>query len=510
MSRIDCDKDNAAGRHFELLVVGGGIQGAMLALEASLRGISTLLLEQEDFGAATSFNSLRIIHGGFRYTQHFDFQRMIASARERQWFLRFFPEFAAPLACLMPLYGRGLRRPILLGSALKMYQLLTERFNQELAPAKKIPAGRIITSGETAGICSWITREGLKGGAVWHDGFMPDSHRILIGALRWACDHGAAAINYCRAEELLTHRGRVVGVRAIDQSSGTCCEFRADVVINAAGPWCRQVAARFDRDVSRLFNTMVAWNVLFNRPAISSYAMAVSPPYAGAHTYFVVPWKGSIFVGTGQTPWTASRSEVLVREDDLDRFCGDLNLALPSLELKRDEIVHVYSGLQSAKRPGSSDFSHQDVFVDHSQFSGPIGFYSISGIKFTTARLLAEKTLNRVFPQRKHAFTGGQTSFYDPPSDIAETHMLFDDGWGPAADSNAWAKSLRPLITQEAVQHLDDLVVRRSNLGNNPERAGEMANALSELFDWGEVKRKAEIDRLKDHFPFYTNGAKRE
>ncbi len=482
MSKINSDTSQSLARDFELLVVGGGIHGAMIALEASLRGISTLLLEQEDFGAATSFNSLRIIHGGFRYIQHLDFQRLVASARERQWFLRFFPEVARPQACLMPLYGRGLRRPAVMSAALKIYQHMTARFNRELDAASRIPAGRILSPGETLRTAPAVVREGLQGGAVWHDGFMPDSHRILIGVLRWACDHGAMALNYCRAEDLLTHRGRVVGVRARDRDSGASYEFRADRVINAAGPWCREVAARFDQDVPRLFNTMVAWNILFDRPALSSHAVAVSPPYPGARTYFVAPWKGMLFAGTGQVAWAPDRSSAMVTDDDIDPFCRDLNLALPSLQLDRTEIV------------------------DHSQFNGPQGLYSVSGIKFTTARLLAERTLNRVFAARKHVFTGGPTGFYSPPPDIRRADMLFDYQWMPASPGDAWRQSLRPLIVEEAVRHLDDLVVRRSNVGDNPARALELAGALAELFEWKEERREDEIRRLKDSVRNTTAG----
>jgi glycerol-3-phosphate dehydrogenase len=500
MSSIDCDKGRAAEEKFDLIIIGGGIHGTMLTLEASLRGIRTLLLEQDDFGAATSFNSLRILHGGFRYLQHLDYQRLVVSARERQWFLRFFPQLAIPLACLMPLYGRGLRRPLILGGAVKLYQLLTERFNRELSSERKIPAGRILSSEETAASAPWIIRKGLQGGAVWYDGFMPDTQRILIGALRWACDHGATAINYCQARSLITHAGRVVGVRACDRKDGASFEFRSDVVINAAGPWCREVAVRFDRDHPRLFNRMVAWNVLFDRPAVSSYAMAVSPPRAGARTYFVVPWKGLLFAGTGQVPWAAGRDSKPVREHELDAFCREINMALPALALKREDILHVYAGQQSANLAGGNDFTHRDVFVDHSHHGGPQNLYSISGIKFTTARRMAESTLNKVFFSRRHIYTGKSTHFYDPPSDISQTFMLFDYDWQPPAGDDAWHQTLQPLIAKEAVQHLDDLVLRRSNLGDNPQRALAIAGRLSELFDWDDARRRLEIKRLQDSY----------
>ena len=505
MSRIESDRHKAQTQHFQLAVVGGGIHGTMLALEASLRGISTLLLDRDDFGGSTSYNSLRIIHGGFRYIQHFDFQRLIASARERQWFLRFFPNLVSPQACMMPLYGRVLKRPFLLKGALQLYQLLTEKLNNELPPDKKIPKGRIISPEETMKSSSSVIADGLKGGAVWYDAFMPHSQRLLIGALRWACDHGAFALNYCKATKLLTHKDHVVGVRAVDQESETEFEFRTDVVINAAGPWCREVATTFDRDVPRLFNTMVAWNVLFDRPAISEYAMAVSPPQSGSRAFFVVPWNGLIFAGTGQASRRGMRPTQEIGADEMDEFCRELNQALPGLDLRKGEIIHVYSGLQSAQQPGGSDLSHRDEYVDHSRIGGPHGLYSASGIKFTTARLMAERTVNTIFAHKKHRYDGVHASFYSPPKDISGTGMLFDHSWRPQTEDHDWRSSLRSVIDREAVHHLDDLVLRRSNLGENPERSLTMAEQLVELFDWQKERQNEELQRLQKAFPFVAN-----
>lgn len=120
---------------------------------------------------------------------------------------------------------------------------------------------------------------------------MPDCHRIVIEVLRWACVRGAVALNHMRVTDLL-HRGQQVhGVVARDALSGTDHEFRARVVINATGPDCRRFAAIHDHDHPALFRDSLAWNLLFHRPAISTHALAVTPPYPRARTYFIHPWK---------------------------------------------------------------------------------------------------------------------------------------------------------------------------------------------------------------------------
>lgn len=499
MSWINNDTELAARTEFDIIVVGGGIHGVMLTLEASLRGLSTLLLEKEDFGGATSFNSLRIIHGGFRYLQTADLTRLLDSARERCWYLKHFPHLAQPMPCLMPLYGEGLRRPWLLRPALAAYHRLTAHFNLALPPSHRIPPGRLLSVDETLAACRLLRREGLRGGALWYDAFMPDSHRILIGALRWACANGAVALNYTRASELLTRDGRVMGVRATDYRdqpltlSGRC-------VVNAAGPWCREVAAGFHRDFPHLFRPMAAWNILYDRPAVSTHGLAVSPPVAGGHTYFAVPWKGRLLVGTGQSPWTIPSSSVNISPAQIAAFTQDVNRALPALDLQPEEVLDVFPGLQSAKRDGGRDFSKSNVFVDHSQYGGPKGLFSISGIKFTTSRRVAEQALNRIFPQRRHTMHPGERDFYRPPDDMTDPALLFPYDWRPPTNDLAWLSPLQRNLTLEAVRHLDDLVVRRTNLGDNPPRALDLAAAAASLLNGGAPERQLEIRRLSMHY----------
>src|SRR3990172_4858416 len=258
----------AAKDTYDLIIIGGGIYGAMLALEAIRRGLYPLLVERDDFGEFTSSNSLRIIHGGVRYLQSLDLYRLRKSIAERRWFLQNFPNLVEPLPCLMPLYGKGLRRPFLLRMGLLAYEFLSYKPNQGVRSDRHILPGRIIDATQTREIFSDVDTEGLQGGAIWYDAFMPDSQRVLMEILRWACNYGATALNYVEAVQLLKDKKGIAGIIAIDHESGQYHEFRTNVVVNACGPWCRDIAARFDRDEPTLFRSMMAWNVLFNRKAL--------------------------------------------------------------------------------------------------------------------------------------------------------------------------------------------------------------------------------------------------
>ena len=297
----------AAGRDsYDLLIVGGGIYGAMLALESSLNGLRPLLLEKEDFGGATSFNSLRIIHGGLRYLQGLDLPRFFESVAERRWLLKTFPEQVRPLPCLMPLYGQGLKRPAILRLALAINDRLSRSGNEGLAEDSRLPGSRVIGPAEVKAIFPAVDPRDLRGGAVWYDAAMEDSQRVLMGVLGWACAAGAQVLNYVEARELLRTASGVAGVRAWDRESGQGYEYRSGVVINAAGPWCREVAARFDRDPAGLFHPSLAWNVLFDRAALSPMALGVAPKTGEAPMYFLRPWKGKLLAGMGHHPGLGS------------------------------------------------------------------------------------------------------------------------------------------------------------------------------------------------------------
>src|SRR5919106_3247372 len=159
-SAIERNVDRAAGEDRDLIVVGGGIYGIALALEAARRGLKALLVERDDYGGATSWSNLRILHGGLRYLQSLDLARFFESVGERSWFLRHFPDLVRPLPCLMPLYGRGLKRPSVFKVALALNDLLSSRRNAGVKRAIRLPKGRLTSAAETAALFPAVEQQG--------------------------------------------------------------------------------------------------------------------------------------------------------------------------------------------------------------------------------------------------------------------------------------------------------------------------------------------------------------
>jgi glycerol-3-phosphate dehydrogenase len=482
---IGRDPRAAATQSHDLLVVGGGIYGVTLALEAARRGLATLLLERGDFGGETSWNSLRIVHGGLRYLQGLDFARHRDSVGEQRWLLRHFPDLVEPLPCLMPLYspprGGRLRRPLAFRAAFAADALL--------AFPRMLPRGRLAGPAETAEFFPAVDRDGLHGAALWHDAMVPDSQRLIVELLRWACHAGARALNYVEAAELRVEGGRVRGVRAVDRESGKSFEVQAGAVVSCAGPWVRRVARRFDRDVPGLFHPVLAFNLLLDREPPSRGAVAVASRHPEAQTWFLVPWKGKLLAGTAYAPVTEEMlREHMPGEPLIEGFLGELNAALPGLEARREQVARVLWGRLPAVAAGSTTPAARPVIHDHGAAGGPRGLVSVSGVKLTTARAVAERALQALAAGGilRPAPAEVARPAADPPLSLTELTRLAEHDW------NAAREHLRGIVERQSVVRLEDLLLRRTDWGIDLGNA-EAATRLCESLGWRGFRAHREV-----------------
>lgn len=499
MTLITRNHSKAEATPFDLIVIGGGVYGIALALAASQRGISCLLLEKKDFGWATSYNSLRTIHGGLRYLQKMDLPRFFESVGERRWFMRQFPGLVTPLPCLMPLYGNGVYRPSVFRVALGLNDLLSLHRNHAVAPGQEILNGRVVNTDEVIRIFPQVDTRGLKGGAVWYDGGMPSSQLVVTEMLKQACrDKRVSVLNYTEATDLECEGGIVRGIRAVDCETGQRFRFMANKVVNAAGPWCRNLAERFDHDDPSLFRYSIAWNVLFAKPALSRHSLAVKPDIPGARMYFLHNWHGLIMGGTVHDPWPVVTDCPMPDNNAIQRYIDHLNTAIPRLRLIKKDILQIYSGLLPVKEQGGNILTVREVIKNHEQDNGPKGLYSITGIKFTTARKVAIKTLNTIFSDHSRQKRNNQVR---PPLQVRDQpQTMFTWDWLPEESSKGWQDNLETIIRDQSVLHLDDLLLRRTTLGDNPVRALKAAPAIARLFKWDKARCAEEVQNLTRYY----------
>jgi glycerol-3-phosphate dehydrogenase len=471
------DPEAAARTAFDLVVIGAGIYGVAMTLEAARRGLRVALVERDDFGGATSWNSLRILHGGLRYLQTMDLPRFFESVSERRWFCRNFPELVAPLPCLMPLYGRGLKRPSTFGVALKMNDLLASRRNTGVDPMLHLPGGKVLSVQQVLERYPQVPRERLQGGGLWYDVVMPNSQRMLIEMLHWACSAGAIALNYTEAVELQLNQGSVQALLTRDRVSGKDFTIQAPVVFNCAGPWSRELGRQFHRDVQALFEPCLAFNVLLDREPLSDAALAVEPP--GGPMYFMHPHQGRIFAGTSHWPWKNGVDRPQPTDEQLEHFLNDLNRAAPALKLTREHVLRVFAGLLPSRRPGSKELAVREALYDHGRQGGPRGLFSFAGVKYTTARRVAGDGLAMAWRDR-----GGLPGYGNIPRPQPGGLVDFNNGdWLVHATPQQASAALQSIVDQEAVIQLDDLLLRRTDWLANPRRSDAALAIVEQLLN---------------------------
>jgi glycerol-3-phosphate dehydrogenase len=462
---IGRDVDAARTEQFDVAVIGGGIYGIALAFESARRGLRTVLLERDDFGGGTSRNWLRILHGGLRYLQTLDLHRFRESVAERSWFLRNFPELVEPLPCLMPLYGPGLRRPSAFRMAFMADSMLGWRRNDDLAPSHRLPAGRVLDVQETARRFPAVDRHGLLGGALWYDAIAAGGPRLVIELLRWACAAGTLALNRVEAQRLLLDGGLVAGLAALDRVTGAELMVRAPVVVNAAGPSSRGLAADLDQDMPALFRPSLAFNLLLDRPPLAEVALALAPRRPRSQTFFLCPCRDRMVAGTWHAPWTGPVHDPKPQPAMVDAILAELNATVRGLDLVRRDVLGIYAGLLPATREGTADLAVREIIHDHGARGGPDGLFSISGVKFTTARLVAGKTLHRAFERRGRHLPPVRHVARPPAHSVPPADRFIQLA---RTQPSAARGLIETLMREEAAASFDDVIYRRTDWGDDP------------------------------------------
>lgn len=391
----------AAGSH-DVVIVGGGIYGACAAWDAALRGLSVALIEQDDFGGATSANTQRIVHGGLRYLQSFDLARMRSSIRERRVLLRIAPHLVHPMPMVLPTYRRGLRRKALLAAACAVNDWIGWDRNDGLDdPAQQIAGSRALSIRECLRLVPGLPQEGLTGGILWFDGQMANSERLTLSFILSAAEAGAEVANYVRATGLQRHGGRVAGIHAEDRLTGRRLTIRSRVVLNAAGPWAaelvpgarvpgRGIPARWVKAMNLVTRSLTTQGVAFGIPSRPGST-------TNQGNFFVTPWRGRSIVGTAYRAFEGPADQCQATEEEIEAFLRDVNAAYPAGRLTRADVLGVQTGLVPAAASTGVRLARRHRIIDHGRREGLKGMLSIVGVKYTTARAVAEQAIDQVF-----------------------------------------------------------------------------------------------------------------
>ncbi len=408
-----------ASKTYDLIVIGGGAYGVCAARAAALRGLRVALIERGDFGEATTGNSLHTIHGGLRYLQHLDIRRMRESIRERRIWMKLAPDLVKPMPFVLPTYGHGLRGPEVMTVALALNDLISADRNRGLSPEVHLPRGRLLSRHEASAMFKRLQINDFNGAALWYDGFNSSPERLLVKLLGDAHSLGVELANYVSASDFLMRNGSVCGVKAQDGIAGGEIELYSRCVLNAAGPWVDSIFAPIRPmcalSYDPMFRPSKAFNLVVRRIPLD-YAVGISVPRRGGDsdtvfakgsvTYFVIPWGEFSLVGTKHLSCGGETDALRANRREISNFLDEINPGLGYWRIDESDVVAVKCGLlpEQKRATGSDDVVLQKHgrIVDHQSRDGIPGLVSVVGVKWTTARIVAEQCVQVICEKLAH------------------------------------------------------------------------------------------------------------
>jgi glycerol-3-phosphate dehydrogenase len=366
---------------FDVLVVGGGVTGAGIALDAATRGLSTALVEQRDLSSGTSSRSSKLLHGGLRYLEQYDFGLVREALRERDLHLTTLaPHLARPVSFLFPLTGAAWERAYV-GAGIALYDTL--------GGARNMPAHRHLTRTGALRLVPALRADALRGAIRYFDAQVDDArHTMEIG--RTAAAYGATVVTSMQVVGFLREGERVVGAHVEDRETGERHTVRARQVVNATGVWTDDVQELVGRGRIRVRASKGVHLVVPRDRIISDSGLILR---TASSVLFVIPWGRHWIIGTTDTDWDLDLAHPAASRADIDYLLDHVNAVLRH-PLTHDDVEGVYAGLRPLLS-GESDAT-STLSREHAVATTAPGLVTIAGGKYTTYRVMAKDAVDLV------------------------------------------------------------------------------------------------------------------
>lgn len=459
---------------FDILVIGGGITGVGAALDAASRGLKVALIEANDFASGTSSRSSKLIHGGLRYLEQYDFKLVREALHERELMVASLaPHLVKPVGFLFPLTEKFKERTYV-GAGLALYDAL-RGFQRALPWHKHISQRKIVEIAPSL-------RTDIVTGAIKYFDAQVDDARHTMEIARTAARHGAVIATGIRAESLLRDGKRVVGVKVKDSVSNSSFEIKATATIMCAGIWSDELHEKFGIKPGYSVTMSKGVHIVLPRSAIQSEAGIILKTQVSV--LFLIPWGDKWIVGTTDTPYTGDRSEPVATNEDVDYILNEANRVLKP-KIKREDIIGVYAGLRplvSNNKNSSTTKLSREHTVDR-----PVpGFISIAGGKYTTYRIMGKDAVDLAVNELRRITSDSVTD---------KLPAVGADGYHALVQQSAQIADLYG-VTEECVIHL---LNRYGSLISEVLEIVKRDSKMSERIDSSLPYIKAEIEYAASH-----------
>ena len=513
-----------AGEEFDLLIIGGGVTGVGAALDAASRGLKVALVESQDFASGTSSRSSKLIHGGLRYLEQYDFKLVREALHERELMVSSLaPHLVKPVGFLYPLHEKYRERTYV-GAGLALYDVL-RGFQRALPWHKHLSEKKIAEIAPSL-------RSDLVNGAIKYFDAQVDDARHTLAIARTAARHGAVIASRLECEELVRDGKRVVGAKVRDLKSGKRINVSAKVTVMCAGVWSDQLHEKFGIKPGYKVAMSKGAHIVLPKSAIKSESGIILK--TAVSVLFIIPWGEKWIVGTTDTPYKADRNNPVATKEDVEYIIDQANRVLHP-KISADEIIGVYAGLRPLVA-NASDSKTTKLSREHTVDRPVPGFVSIAGGKYTTYRVMGKDVIDLAVNDLRRIVADSVTekipaigadgyfALEQQSAQLAElsglsvetiTHLLnrygstIEDIFKIIESDKKLAQQLTsdlPYLkaeivyaaTHEGAQSVDDVISRRTRIAFEANDGGEslassVATLIAPILGWDAAAKKASV-----------------
>jgi glycerol-3-phosphate dehydrogenase len=515
--------------NFDLVVVGGGITGAGVALDAASRGYSVALVEKSDFAAGTSSRSSKLIHGGLRYLQNFDLGLVREALLERSLLVKLAPHLVRPLPFVVPTF-EGKRPDRMLGMGLNMYDVMSWRRGRDEAEEWSPDRHRTIDGAEVLDFVPALAERAPTAAYLFYD-CQTDDVRLVLTVLGEAERFGAVVANRCEVTGLVERGGRAAGVLVRDDIGGGEFELCGDNVVNATGVWADRIRPQelYAEEEVPVIRPSRGTHITLPRDLVDVRAGAIVPA-GGGRTVFVLPWLGRTLVGTTDNDYEGSVEHVPPADEDVAYLLEAVNTFFAT-DLGPGDLSGAYAGVRPLISTGDPKKS-VDISRKAELYETSSRLVTITGGKLTTWRRMAKLAVDRVVeregreaPCRTHEIQLGMPvdpgELPEAPGVDDETRAHLASRYGHAANlvvrlaaaDPALADRISPglpdiaaeaafAVDHEQAHTVADVLLRRTRLGvldarhllqDGAEGPAKVARAMGGLMGWDDAQVEREL-----------------